>query len=135
MKEITDACGAPQSNISGALAGLAQAGFVEKTKNGSGVAYTITDAGIEETKAPGFGEDRRATPRAQVDSPPLNMGVFTNGELHIEANGKKLMLTRPQAVELVDFVCSLPNKLFSTGAPERPTLSSLPSRIHRVADE
>ncbi|WP_136419943.1 hypothetical protein [Herbaspirillum sp. ST 5-3] len=132
-KQIADACNTVPQNIGSVFAELCAAGLLTKAKNAAGdQVYEATDAGRIRVAEPGFGTEGRAAPRAAgvPAMQPLNMGVFTNGELHIEANGKKLVLTKAQTNELVEFICSLPNKLFSD-RQERPTLASLPSRVIR----
>lgn len=132
-KKIADACGTVHQNIGSVLQELVDADYVLKVMgNGNVAEYSVTPAGIHRTTEPDFGSGTRAARTAGAPPvAPLNIGVFTNGELHIEANGKKLTLTRSQALELVEFVCSLPNKLFSP-QQDRPTLASLPSRVIRA---
>lgn len=131
-KKIAEACDTVPQNIGSVLQDLVSDGHLSKMIGNSNVVeYIVTQAGIARTKESDFGQEGRAQRAPAVPATAsLNMGVFTNGELHIEANGKKLTLTRAQAVELVEFVCALPNKLFAP-PQERPTLASLPSRVIR----
>lgn len=124
-----------QQNISKALAELVDRNLLSAS-NDRPATYLITDAGRDYVNGPDFGKEERTLPSvsAAPAMPSLNMGIFTNGEMHIEANGKKVLLNRDQSKQLVEFVCDLPNKLFSTPA-ERPSLASLPSRTHRLADD
>jgi len=122
-----------QQNIGKVLNELADQKLVN-TAGERPVVYSITDAGRAHVQSPSFGtEERRpAAPSQKADSPSsVSIGVFTSGELHIEANGKRVVLTKTQAAEMVDFICALPNKIFS----DRPSMASLPSRVHRMSDD
>ncbi len=91
--------------------------------------YLLSAAGRDRLGDPTFGQSARARKVTEADAVNrvLKVGVFTSGELHIEAGGKRVLLSREQASELVQFLDALPNRLFEN--PARPTMATLPSRL------
>lgn len=137
-KAIADACGTVPQNINAVLLQLVKDGMATRSKEELGWHYQVTDAGIARTQADDFGQEGRKAPAtrpAAPDASPLSIGIFTTGELHVEANGKKLVLTKSQASELVEFVCALPNRLFATPTTAKAGGSAFPSMVHRLKDE
>lgn len=86
------------------------------------------------------GVSRRAAAH-DLRSVAMKVGVFTTGEIQIETGGKRVILSRDQSAELVEFLDSLPGRIFERGAKtagERASpfaaLGVPQSRVHRIAD-
>lgn len=104
--------------------------------NSAGQAFLAQPTTISQTST----ESRRAaTPIRRSDA--IKVGVFTSGEIQIEAGGKRVTLSRDQSAELVEFLDSLPGRIFekaAKGTGERASpfaaLGVQQSRVHRIAD-
>lgn len=137
-KAIAEACETLPQNINASLGQLVKDGLLTRAKHSDGWRYQITEAGTDRTNEADFGQESRrggARTPAAAGCTPLAIGIFTTGELHIEANGKKLVLSKPQATELVEFVCALPNRLFADASTSRPAASGIASFVHRMKDD
>ncbi len=140
--EIAAKLGTVEQNIHKVVRELAEDGLVHQV----GIkpfTYLLSPSGRDWLADPNFGQASRSKKSAVADDsdpPGLKVGVFTSGELQIEAAGKRLLLSRVQAAELVQFLDALPNRLFEGGAPAaRPSpfaaLGVAATRTHRLADE
>lgn len=136
--EIAAKLGTVEQNIHKVVRELADGGLVNQV----GIkpfTYLLSASGRDCLAAPNFGQSKR-TKKADDDcSPELKVGVFTTGELQIELGGKRLVLSRHQTTQLVQFFDALPNKLFEQAPAERTSpfaaLGVAPARVHRLADD
>ncbi len=141
--EIATGCDTVVPNINNVLQSLVHSGHVGRENVNGSWLYTRTEGDVaDNAKAavlssmplgPTPGAFRAKASAAPVERSDMQFGVFTSGELHIEANGKKIVLSKTQASELIEFVCALPNKLFSAAVPK--PASPFASMVHRIADE
>ncbi len=124
--EIAAKLGTVEQNIHKIVRELAEDGLVNQV----GIkpfTYLLSASGRDCLAAPNFGQSTR-TKKAHDDcSPKMKVGVFTTGELQIEVGGKRLLLSRDQTTNLVQFLDALPNRLFEDAS--RPTMATLPSRV------
>lgn len=132
-----------EQNIHKVVRELAADGLVNQVSE-KPFTYLLSNAGRDWLASPSFGQTTR-TPKAASEpsaaQPALKVGVFTSGELHIEAGGKRLLLSREQASDLVQFLDALPNRLFESApvakdcASPFAALGVAPARVHRLADD
>ncbi len=120
-----------EQNIHKVVRELADQGLVNQV-GVKPLTYLLSAAGRDRLADPEFGQSARARKTTETDevNRALKVGVFTSGELQIEVGGKRVLLSRDQASELVQFLDALPNRLFEGGV--RPTMASLPSRVVKV---
>ena len=126
-RNLADRLGKSEATLHTPLKRMVDAGYVTSSDSRPAV-HSITDAGKKYLKSDEFGIDDAAPPAQEAGD--VSVGVFTSGEVHISANGKTVKLSKDQAKQVVDFICSLPSRLFND--EQRPTMASLPSRVFKA---
>lgn len=131
-------------NIHKILRGLVDEALIEQVGE-KPFTYRINEAGREwlahpEVTAAKLGQAAESNAQP-AGSREMKVGVFTTGEIQIEVGGRRVMLSRDQSAELVEFLDALPGKIFEKAVKldaERASpfaaLGVPQSRVHRIAD-
>ncbi len=142
--EIARIASTSEQNIHKVLRGMAEEGLIDQVGE-KPFTYQINDGGRAWLAQPAVTAaklERTAESNAQpTGSREMKVGVFTTGEIQIEVGGKRVLLSRAQSADLVEFLDALPGKIFEKAAKpnaERASpfaaLGVTASRVHRMAD-
>ncbi len=141
--EIARIASTSGQNIHKVLLAMAEEGLIAQVGERP-LTYQINDAGrawlaLPEVTAAKLKQLAHSTTNL-TGSREMKVGVFTTGEIQIEVGGKRVLLSRDQSADLVEFLDALPGKIFEkTAKPaERANpfaaLGVTASRVHRIAD-